>query len=121
MKGRKYILHFLVVISLVGWVILVSCAPQKPEPVKTVTIADGEIDPAVWGKAYPLEYDTWVKTKDPRPADKSKFKKGYDTDLIIYDKLSEFPYMPLLFNGWGFGIEYNEPRGLWDGGYRQAV
>ena len=111
MKGSKYILHFLVLISLVGWVILVSCAPQKPEPVKTVTIADGEIDPAVWGKAYPLEYDTWVKTKDPRPAKKSKYKPGYDTDLITYDKLSEFPYMPLLFNGWGFGVEYNEPRG----------
>ena len=27
------------------------------------------------------------------------------------DKLSEFPYMALLFNGWGFGAEYNEPRG----------
>ena len=30
---------------------------------------------------------------------------------MIYDKLSEFPYMALLFNGWGFGVEYNEPRG----------
>ena len=27
------------------------------------------------------------------------------------DKLSEYPYMALLFNGWGFGVEYNEPRG----------
>ena len=32
MKGSKYLLHFLVLISLVGWVILVSCAPQKVEP-----------------------------------------------------------------------------------------
>ncbi len=111
MNWRKYVLSFLVLGSLVGWVILVSCAPQKTEPVKTVTIADGEIDPAVWGKAFPLEYDYWLKTKEPRPAHKSKYKPGYDTDLIIYDKLSEFPYMPLLFNGWGFGVEYNEPRG----------
>ena len=111
MKGTKRLLPLLVVIVLASWVILSSCAPQKPEPVKTVTIPDGEIDPAVWGKAYPLEYDSWLQTKDPRPAGKSRYKKGYDTDLIIYDKLSEFPYMPLLFNGWGFGIEYNEPRG----------
>ncbi|MFH1596170.1 MAG: ammonia-forming cytochrome c nitrite reductase subunit c552, partial [Pseudomonadota bacterium] len=87
-----------------------TCSPPKSEPVKTVTIADGEVDPAVWGKAYPLEYDYWLKTKDPKPP-KSKYKKGYDTDLVIYDKLSEFPYMALLFNGWGFGVEYNESRG----------
>jgi nitrite reductase (cytochrome c-552) len=111
MQRNKFILGFLLVSSLVGWVILVSCAPPKSEPVKTVSIPDGEIDPAVWGKAYPLEYDYWLKTKDPRPAKKSKYKPGYDTDLVIYDKLSEFPYMPLLFNGWGFGVEYNEPRG----------
>jgi nitrite reductase (cytochrome c-552) len=89
---------------------LAACAPEKTEPVKTGTIADGDIDPANWGKVYPLEYDSWLKTKDPKPP-KSKYKKGYDTDLVIWDKLSEFPYMALLFNGWGFGVEYNEPRG----------
>jgi nitrite reductase (cytochrome c-552) len=98
---------------LVSALILAGCAPQKPEPVRVGTIADGEINPANWGKVYPLEYDAWAKTKEPKPAGKSKYKKGYDTDLVIYDKLSEFPYMPLLFNGWGFGIEYNEPRGHW--------
>lgn len=88
-----------------------ACSPSKPEPVKTVAIADGDFDPANWGKAYPLEYESWLKTQDPKPDGKSKYKKGYDTDKIIYDKLSEFPYMSLLFNGWGFGVEYNEPRG----------
>ena len=29
----------------------------------------------------------------------------------VYDKLSEYPFNALLFNGWGFGVEYNEPRG----------
>jgi nitrite reductase (cytochrome c-552) len=102
---------------VVGWMCLAgiillagACSPPKPEPVKTGTIADGDYDPANWGKLYPLEYDSWLKTKDPKPP-KSKYKKGYDTDLVIYDKLSEFPYMALLFNGWGFGVEYNEPRG----------
>ena len=46
-----------------------------------------------------------------RLAGKSKYKKGFDADKITYDKLAEFPYMALLFNGWGFGVEYNEPRG----------
>jgi nitrite reductase (cytochrome c-552) len=110
MKRRGWIV-MLGLIGLVGAWGLYACAPSKPEPVKTVAIADGDFDPANWGKAYPLEYDSWLKTKEPRPAGKSKYKKGFDTDNVIYDKLSEFPYMPLLFNGWGFGVEYNEPRG----------
>jgi len=87
------------------------CAPEKAQPVKTVQIPDGEIDPEIWGKAYPTEYELWKKTEEPAPAGKSKYKRGFDADKITYDKLSEFPYMALLFNGWGFGIAYNEPRG----------
>lgn len=108
------IIKFVLVLGLImaaGGFLIFACSPSKPEPVKTVSIADGDFDPANWGKAYPLEYEYWLKTQDPRPAGKSKYKKGFDTDKIIYDKLSEFPYMPLLFNGWGFGVEYNEPRG----------
>ncbi len=90
---------------------LAACQPPpKAEPVRTATIPDNAYDPAVWGKVYPLEFDLYMKTKDPKPP-LSKYKKGYDTDLVIYDKLSQFPYMALLFNGWGFGVEYNEPRG----------
>ncbi|NTV42266.1 MAG: ammonia-forming cytochrome c nitrite reductase subunit c552 [Syntrophobacteraceae bacterium] len=112
--GRRGLFLGILMAGCAGLVfILGACAPQKPEPVKVGTIQDGEIDPAKWGQVFPLEYDAWGKTKEPRPAGKSRYKKGYDTDLVIFDKLSEFPYMPLLFNGWGFGIEYNEPRGHW--------
>jgi nitrite reductase (cytochrome c-552) len=30
--------------------------------VKTAVIADGTVDPAQWGKVYPVEYDLWEKT-----------------------------------------------------------
>lgn len=96
---------------LVGMAIAAfACAPPKPEPVKTVTIAAETYDPAVWGKAYPFEYETWKATEDERPAGLSRYKKGYDGGKT-FDKLSEYPYMALLFAGWGFGVEYNEPRG----------
>jgi nitrite reductase (cytochrome c-552) len=111
MQWRRLLMVVLALGFLSASVLILGCAPEKPVPVRPGTIADGEMDPAKWGNIYPLEYDTWVKTKDPKPAGKSKYKKGYDTDLVVYDKLSEFPYMPLLFNGWGFGVEYNEPRG----------
>lgn len=105
---KKYILFLL---SLVIVFYIYGCQPPKTEPVMPVKIADGDVDPANWGKAYPIEYDLWKKTAEPTAAGKSKYKRGFNADGVTYDKLSEFPYLALLFNGWGFGVEYNEPRG----------
>jgi nitrite reductase (cytochrome c-552) len=107
----KKISSFLFVFITAALLLSFSCTPPKTEPVRPVKIADGDIDPANWGKAFPIHYDLWKKTEEPTEAGKSKYKRGFDADKIIYDKLSEFPFMALLFNGWGFGIEYNEPRG----------
>ena len=111
MNLKKSFIGILALLLALGGLSLVACQPPKAEPVKTYTIADGDVDPANWGKAYPNEYDLWLKTKDPKPAGFSKYKAGFDEKNQHYDKLSEYPYMPLLFNGWGFGLEYNEPRG----------
>jgi nitrite reductase (cytochrome c-552) len=110
MKRRS--VSFVVWLMVLAGMILLAgtCSPPKPEPVKTVSIPDGEYDPAVWGKAYPLEYDSWLKSKDPNPPGLSKYRKGW-TGGEKFDKLSEYPFMALLFNGWGFGVEYNEIRG----------
>jgi len=99
-----------IAVVLGGLLFFLTCSPPKTEPVKTGTIADGEIDPAKWGQVYPLEYDQWKKTEQPKPLT-SKYKNDHTPTLSHVDKLSEYPYMSLLFNGWGFGIEYNEPRG----------
>ena len=108
---KKRILLPLVLMAA-GSVMLAGCnAPEKVEAVRPVQIAEGEMDPGEWGKAYPVHYDLWKKTAEPTEPGKSKYKRGFDADGITYDKLSEFPYMALLFNGWGFGVEYNEPRG----------
>jgi nitrite reductase (cytochrome c-552) len=102
---------FLVCLGLIAAFALAGCEPQKVTPVKTVTIPDGEIDPTIWGKAYPEQYELWKKTAEPVATRRSKYKIGMDGGSVSVDKLSMFPYMALLFNGWGFGVEYNEPRG----------
>ncbi len=111
---RKKVLWAAVSIFIVyaGFIFIVQgCAPDRADLVKVAGIPDNEYDPEVWGKVYPLEYESWLKTKEPRPLNRSRYKKGWDTDKVIWDKLSEYPFMALLFKGWGFGIEYNEPRG----------
>ena len=111
MKRGKYTALLMALISAVLICIVQGCSPSKAEQVRPAKIDDGEISPEKWGKAYPEEYNLWKDTEKPTPAGKSKYKKGFDVDNITYDKLAEFPYMALLFNGWGFGVEYNEPRG----------
>ena len=100
-----------VLMLLVAATVWSGCSPEKAEPVKTAVIADGTVDPAQWGKVYPVEYDLWKKTGEPTPAGKSRYKYGYDVGEERRDKLDEFPFLALLYNGWGFGTEYKEPRG----------
>ncbi len=108
--SRKSPISVLLMLALAA-LLTAGCQPEKVEAVRPVKIADGEIDPAEWGKAYPVHYDLWKMTEEPLPADKSKYRRGWDADGIHYDKLSQYPFLTLLFNGWGFGVAYYEPRG----------
>ena len=65
MRNKNYLVSGVLAVSLVVLPFLFSCSPQKTEPVRPVKIADGDIDPANWGKAYPIHYDLWKKTEEP--------------------------------------------------------
>ncbi|MBW4055660.1 MAG: ammonia-forming cytochrome c nitrite reductase subunit c552 [Proteobacteria bacterium] len=108
---KKFSKRCAVLAILAATSIWAGCSPMKVEPIKTVAIEDGTVDPAVWGKVYPLQYKLWRQTGEPTPAGKSKYKKGYDVGEDRRDKLDEYPFLALLYNGWGFGSEYREPRG----------
>ncbi|MFW6324976.1 MAG: ammonia-forming cytochrome c nitrite reductase subunit c552 [Desulfovibrionales bacterium] len=95
----------------VAWIAGAGCSPPEPEKRQVVEIPDGTIDPEVWGKAYPEEYELWKKTEEPVEESRSKYKSGLEGGAVAVDKLSQFPYMALLFSGWGFGVEYNLPQG----------
>lgn len=97
--------------------IWVGCSHRAAEAPRTEVTeipmdpADAAIDPARWGKLYPIHYQQWKLTSEPTPAGLSKYKRGYDVGEERRDKLDEYPFLALLYNGWGFGAEYNEPRG----------
>ena len=94
------------------------CSHRKSESAQVTGSAAGGVvdpdaiyDPALWGKVYPLHYQQWKLTSEPTPAGKSKYKRGYDVGEERRDKLDEYPFLALLYHGWGFGSEYKEPRG----------
>lgn len=112
--GRKGLNWFLASATVVGVIIAMGaagCAAQPvPAPPSLNVSGSSVYNPAIWGRSYPDEYRTWLKTQNDRPRGKSVYKRG-GAGGATYDKLSEYPYLALLYAGWGFGVEYNEPRG----------
>ncbi len=104
-NSLRLLVLFIVAAALAGC----TAKPVPAPPSLNVNAATG-YDPAVWGRSFPDEYRTWLKTNNDRPAGKSVYKRGGAAGKS-YDKLSEYPYLAILYAGWGFGVEYNEPRG----------
>jgi len=73
-------------------------------PLKIVDIQDEEIDPALWGKNFPFEYDRFIKTE----VDYGETEFG---GSVPYSKLERYPAMKRLWAGYAFGIAHNEERG----------
>ena len=73
-------------------------------PLKVVAIGDGELDPAVWGKNFPLEHDSFRRTAE----DYGRTEYGGSTP---YSKLERYPALKRLWAGYAFSVDYNEERG----------
>src|SRR5512141_1322 len=105
----------LVGIFLMGMVImagiaalLVNIQERKSEasqfPLEVVPIADNELNPAVWGKNFPREYDSFMKTQD------DTIRTPYGGS-VPYSKLALYPAMVRIYAGYAFSVDYNHARG----------
>ncbi|MCU0509258.1 MAG: ammonia-forming cytochrome c nitrite reductase subunit c552 [Anaerolineae bacterium] len=73
-------------------------------PLKTVEIANRELDPAVWGQNFPRQYDTFKKTE----IDTNETPFGGSVPL---DKLERYPILKRVWAGYAFSVDFNEERG----------
>jgi nitrite reductase (cytochrome c-552) len=73
-------------------------------PLKVAEIRDGELDPAAWGRNFPLEYDSFKRTSENYGA--TAFG-GSDP----YSKLERYPALKRLWAGYAFSLDYKEERG----------
>lgn len=106
---RRAVVAALVAGVFATGLLLAACAPPKPSgPVSGPGLPADTIDPAAWQPKYPQEYADWKATADTRPPG-SKYKKGGEAGS--HDRLSEYPYLAALAKGFGFAVEFNEPRG----------
>ncbi|MCS7221367.1 MAG: ammonia-forming cytochrome c nitrite reductase subunit c552 [Anaerolineae bacterium] len=105
-----YVAIFVVAVALtaVAAALLVNISQRRLEaeqyPLKVVEIPKGELDPAVWGKNFPHQYDRFIKTKE----DYGQTPYGGSTP---YNKLERYPVLKRLWAGNPFSVDYNEERG----------
>ncbi|GAX90857.1 ammonia-forming cytochrome c nitrite reductase subunit c552 [Effusibacillus lacus] len=105
MKHRKL---FMTILTLVGGMALIvagcSNSQQNAVPKIQTNIPDAEPDSKVWGKVFPLQYESYLKNNE------ATTETRYGGSKPVSKYLTQ-PLLPELFKGYGFALEYNEDRG----------
>ncbi len=105
-----YVAVFVVAAAVTAGVaaLLMNIQTRKMEavqyPLKVIEIPADELDPEVWGKNFPVQYDSFKKTE----TDYGSTAYGGST---VYSKLERYPAMTRLWAGYAFSVDHNEERG----------
>lgn len=107
MKSKNVLLKILLAIVLVVLIIILVRVflLSPPSTVKLAAIPDTEYDPAVWGKQYPLEYNSYLKNKEMAPS-----PTGFGGSVKDQKSVKE-PEILMNFKGMAFSKDYTEDRG----------
>lgn len=109
-QNLGYVLVFLVAAGLTAAAaaLLVNINSHKREaaqsPVRITAVNPGEIDPAVWGQNFPLEYESFQRTQED-------YGRTFYGGSEPYSKLEAYPAMVRIWAGYAFSIDHNEERG----------
>jgi len=116
MGKAKWVFALLVAIGLTVVVValLVSIFERKQEAkltyFKVVEIAEGEPDPAIWGRNFPRQYDGYIKTQRSSEIDQYSLYGRYGGSEA-FSRLDRYPDLRRLFAGYAFAVEYREDAG----------
>jgi nitrite reductase (cytochrome c-552) len=111
-KNRLWLYIGLFALAAVATVVVVAVLMniqgKKDEatqyPLKVVEIADDELDPAVWGLNFPVQYDSFKKTAE-------NYGPTTYGGSEPYSKLERIPAMTRIWAGYAFSKDHNEDRG----------
>jgi nitrite reductase (cytochrome c-552) len=102
------VLAFALVTVLIAG-LLVSIFTRRQEArvpfVRVVEVTEDTMDPAIWGKNWPRQWDSFQRTVD------SERTRYGGSDAIPRSKLEASPWLSLMWSGHAFSIDYREARG----------
>lgn len=125
MTSKGKLISLILLTAVVGSVVsflLINIYERKSESkntfFKVVEITDMEDDPAVWGKNFPHQYDSYLRTVDqqrtryggseavPRVPDKADPRS-----VVSQSRLEEDPQLKRMWAGYAFSHDFREERG----------
>jgi nitrite reductase (cytochrome c-552) len=78
-------------------------AEATKDVFRVVEVDDRTVDPAIWGKNYPRQYDSYKRTVDT--------ERTTHGGSEAFQHLDKDPVWRRLFAGYAFGVDYREERG----------
>lgn len=102
---QKTLIALLSVVFIFVGFVVVRVGVKPISTVKAAQVPPGEYDPAVWGKAYPLQYESYKKMSETSPS-----PTGYGGSVNV-QKSDMQPELFMNFKGMPFSKDYSEDRG----------
>ncbi len=108
--------------AILGLALLTNIMERKKEGenpfFRVVELTDDMDDPAIWGKNFPLQYDSYLRTVDQQ---RTKYggsealpRAPSDADprsVVAQSRLEEDPRLKTMWDGYAFAVDFREERG----------
>lgn len=127
-RRRRRSLRFIGLVAVVvlatvlGLALLVNIFQRKQEArnpfFRVVELTDDTVDPAIWGKNFPLQYDDYLKTTDQvrtryggSEAEPRTPTQADPRSVVAQSRLEEDPRLKTMWAGYAFAKDFREERG----------
>jgi nitrite reductase (cytochrome c-552) len=108
--------------TVLGLALLVNIFQRKQEArnpfFRVVELTDDTIDPSIWGKNFPLQYDDYLKTIDQvrtryggSEAEPRTPTQADPRSVVAQSRLEEDPRLKTMWAGYAFSKDFREERG----------
>ncbi len=92
--------------------LLVNIAERKDEArsayVELVPVTEDDTDPAIWGRNWPRQYDSYQRTA---LSTRTRFGGHGGSEALPAEKIERDPWLKRMFLGYAFSIDYRDRRG----------
>ncbi len=111
-----------VLATVLGLSLLLNIFQRKQEArnpfFRVVELNDDTVDPSVWGKNFPLQYDDYLKTTDQvrtryggSEAEPRTPTQADPRSIVAQSRLEEDPRLKTMWAGYAFSKDFREERG----------
>lgn len=100
------------VVSALLVALLMNISDRKGEArdayVELVEVTEDTTDPAVWGRNWPRQYDSYQRTAE---STRTRFGGHGGSEALPAQKIERDPWLQRMFRGYAFSIDYRDRRG----------